>query len=288
MDNELNRFKTEINIINYAASLGYQIDKQKYSRSCTILRKDDAKIGISTDLDNHGVFFDFRKEKGGSIIDFVKSETGKNLGQVRQILRPWIGLGCFPPKQTFSYLKPLKTSKDRQKVAIKFAKTKLIDTHRYIEIRGIKQGILKAKRFLGKIYIDNFGNVIFPYYDHDGIIGFSIINQNYKGFSQNGERGLLFSNYYQDDNRMVICESVIDVLSYHILKGDNLTCYFSIDGQLTQKQVMLIDGLVPKNQNKKIVFAFDNDNAGRNYISLIKKQHKEVHNITVDLPEKDG
>lgn len=288
MDDELNRFKTEINIINYAASLGYQIDKQKSGKNCTIMRKANAKIGVSTDLDDHGVFFDFRKEKGGSIIDFVKFETGKNLGRVRQELRPWIGLDHPSPKQMFSYPKPVKTSKDRRKVAIKIAKAKSIDTHRYIEDRGIKQSNLKSKRFLGKIYIDDYGNAIFPHYDNDGISGFSIINKNFKGFSQDGERGLWFSNYYPEDYRMVICESVIDALSYHELKGDNVSCYLSIDGQLTQKQLMLIDGLVSKNQNKKIVLAFDNDHAGRKYISQIQKQHKDTDNIIVDLPENDG
>jgi len=129
MADELNRFKTEINIIDYAASLGYQIDKQKSGKSCTIMRKDSAKIGISTGLDDHGVFYDFRKEKGGSIIDFVKSETGKNLGQVRQELRPWICIGYLSSKQMYNYPKPLKTTKDRQKVVIKFAKTKSIETH---------------------------------------------------------------------------------------------------------------------------------------------------------------
>ncbi len=287
MTDELNRFKTEINIIDYAASLGYQIDTPKSIKSCTIMRKDTAKIGISTGLDDHGVFYDFRKEKGGSIIDFVKSETGKNLGQIRQELRPWIGIGYRSPKQMYNYPKPLKTSKDRQKVAIKFAKAKLLETHRYIESRGIKKRTLRSKRFLGRIYSDDYGNAISPHYDHEGISGFSIINQNYKGFSESGEKGFWFSNYSADDNRIVICESVIDALSYHQLKGDDFSCYFSIDGQLSQKQLMLVDSLVCKNRNKKIVLAFDNDHAGRKYATQIQRLKNNANNITLDLPDQD-
>ncbi|MCP4552722.1 MAG: DUF3991 domain-containing protein [Bacteroidetes bacterium] len=287
MTDELNRFKTEINIIDYAASLGYQIDKEKSSESCTIMRKNTAKISISTGLDDHGVFYDFRKEEGGSIIDFVKSETGKNLGQVRQELRPWIGMGYLSSKGVINYPKPHKTSKDRQKVGIEFAKAKSIETHRYIENRGIKQCTLKSKRFFGRIYGDDYGNAIFPHYDHDGISGFSIINRNYKGFSQDGEKGLWFSNYSKDDSQIVLCESVIDALSYHQLKGDTLSCYFSIDGQVTQKQLMLIDSLISKNRNKKIVLAFDNDHAGRKYISRIQSRQNNANNIIPDLPEND-
>jgi len=140
---------------------------------------------------------------------------------------------------------------------------------------------------LGKIYSDDDGNAIFPHYDHDGISGFSIINRNYKGFSESGEKGFWFSNYSADDNRIVICESVIDALSYHQLKGDDFSCYFSIDGQLSQKQLLLIDSLVSKNRNKKIVLAFDNDHAGRKYVSQIQRRKNNANNITPDLPEKD-
>ena len=56
-DNELYRFKREINLVDYAASLGYRIDRQKSSKSCTIMRKDYVKIGISTALSGDGVKF---------------------------------------------------------------------------------------------------------------------------------------------------------------------------------------------------------------------------------------
>ena len=288
MDNELSRFKIQINLIDYAASFGYQIDKQKSIKSCKIMRKDSAKIGISTDLDGHGVFYDFRTEKGGSIIDFVKYETGKNLGQIRQELRPWIGIGCLSSKKIFNHPKPPKTSKNRQKVVIRFSITKSIETHRYIESRCIKQSILKSKRFLGRIYEDYYGNAIFPHYDHNGITGYSIVNYNFKGFSKDGDRGLWFSKYSTDDKQIVICESVVDALSYHQLKGDDFSCYFSIDGQITQKQLLLIDSLISKNQNKKIVLAFDNDQAGQKYISQIQCRQNSANNITHDLPEIDG
>ena len=132
------------------------------------------------------------------------------------------------------------------------------------------------------------GNVVFPHYDQHGICGYSIINQNFKGFSKDGLKGLWSSNFKKDDNRLLICESVIDALSYHWLKGDSFTCYLSIDGELSRKQLMLIADMIFKNQDKKIVLAFDNDHAGKKYVSVIKKQNKDALNITTELPEKWG
>ncbi len=285
MDDELNKFKRNINIVNYASSLGYQIDKQETSKCCVIMRKDNAKIGIATDTDGHGIFYNFRKDKGGSIIDFVQFETGKNLGQIRKELRPWIGLA---KKQIFSNYKPVKSTKDRQAVIIKFARTKSVNFHKDFEERGIKQNIIDSDRFSGRIHIDDSGNVIFPHYDHEGVCGYSIRNQNYKSFLRGGEKGLWSSNFKQDDSQIVICESVIDALSYHQLKDDNLTSYIAIDGQLTNKQLMLITDLILRNSNKQIVLAFDNDQAGRKFVSMIKKSNMNAFNIVVDLPNKYG
>ena len=61
MNDELYRFKTEINLINYAASLGYKIDKQETCKNCTIMRNGKSKISISTSQNGHDIFYDFRK-----------------------------------------------------------------------------------------------------------------------------------------------------------------------------------------------------------------------------------
>lgn len=288
MDNELYRFKREINLIAYATNSGYVKDKRESSKSCIIMRKGNSKIGISTTPDGHDIFYDYHKEKGGSIIDFVKHETGKNLGQIRQELRPWIGLSKLSIEPMLNYSRPIVSKKNRQEVMMKFRRIKTVKSHKYLEDRFIKKNIIRSDRFFRKIYIDDFGNVVFPHYDHHGICGYAIRNQNFKGFSQGGEKGLWFSNYKQDDNQIVICESAIDALSYHQLKGDSLSCYFSIDGELSQKQLMLIGNLISKNQNKKIILAFDNDHAGKKYVSIITKLYEDALNITSELPEKWG
>lgn len=289
MDNELYRFKKEIDLVAYAAFFGYEKDKRESSKGCVVMRKGNAKIGITISKSGDGVFYDYHTAKGGTIIDFIQLETGKDLGQIRQELRPWLGLS---KGQKLRYSSLNKTPRNRHEVLIRIQRMKTVKYHKYLEDRFIKKNIISSNRFYKKIYIDDFGNVVFPHYDHHGICGYSIRNHNFKGFSKDGVKGLWFSNLKKDDNKIVICESAIDALSYHQLKGDSFTCYFSIDGELSQNQLTLINNLISKNQDitiplaeKKIVLAFDNDYAGKKYVSIITKKNKDALNITVELPE---
>ena len=55
MDEELERFK-RLNLHEYAASLGYELDARETSRRETIMRKEADKISIRMDADGHYVF----------------------------------------------------------------------------------------------------------------------------------------------------------------------------------------------------------------------------------------
>ena len=89
---ELERFKSQINLAEYAQAQGYEIDRKESSRASTVMRSGGDKIIVATDTDGHGIYFSVRDDADhGSIIDFVQKRQGLNLGQVRKELRPWIG-----------------------------------------------------------------------------------------------------------------------------------------------------------------------------------------------------
>jgi len=76
---ELERFKKEISLMEYAPIYDYtELDRNQSSRTCVVLRRqaDDGKIGVSRGHDGHWVYYDFRRGKGGSILDFVMQHTG--------------------------------------------------------------------------------------------------------------------------------------------------------------------------------------------------------------------
>ena len=91
---ELERFKKEINLLEYVSSQDYTaIDKNRSSKTCLILRRqsDNGKIAVSRSNEGHFMYYDFRCGRGGSIIDFVMHHTGSTLGQARKRLREALG-----------------------------------------------------------------------------------------------------------------------------------------------------------------------------------------------------
>src|SRR5882724_10518407 len=92
MDNneELERFKAEINLIELASHYGYECIEKESSRSSIAMvhSADGDKIVVAVDLDGHSIFFNVRQNSaGGSVIDFVMYREGVGLGGARQVLR---------------------------------------------------------------------------------------------------------------------------------------------------------------------------------------------------------
>ena len=291
---ELERFKIEINLVEYAMSCGYnRLDRNKSCKACTVLRRqeDDGKIAVMRGHDGHWVYYDFRGCEGGSILDFVMQHKGCNLGQARKALRIVSHIKSLS-SPTAPFFEPRSATKDRQKAAREYADTNSFTKHHiYLAKRGIYLKDVICKRFLGVVRIDQRKNVCFPYLDFDGVAGLERRNFNFKGYTEGGSKGLWRSNLIKDDTRAVICESPIDALSYAKAHPDSYdqTRYFATGGQVSRKQWGLLNGLVEKSQNLKmvIVLAFDNDQAGRDYIRQFQMRYPGVE-FNLDLPPKQG
>ena len=92
---QLERFKTEINLVEYAQSQGYEYLKQESNPNSAVLHHNSGeKIVVATDTDGHGIYFNLNDEgDNGTIIDFIQHRRNFNLGQVSQELRPWLSYG---------------------------------------------------------------------------------------------------------------------------------------------------------------------------------------------------
>ena len=165
---------------------------------------------------------------------------------------------------------------------------KPVRTTAYLELnRQISNKTLMNDLFRDKIFKDKYNNVCFPHYNKLGFSGFEKKNKRFNGFSEGGKRGLWFSNKPQECNKIIICESAIDALSYYELKKEKNAQYISIGGQLSYEQLDLIKVVLEKNKDKEIILAVDNDKQGEKYIEKIKEVAKEVKhdNVIVDIPE---
>ncbi len=272
---ELKRFKTEINLVEYAMFHGYEIDHRESGLTSTVMRQGDDKIIVSTDMVGHGVYFSVRDDQdNGSVIDFVQRRQGLNLGQVRKELRPWIvspTSSSYRPKlmrrpQEQCPRKPDPSSTDRLYLRTVWMKMMPIDGHHpYLErVRKLVPATLADPRFIGMVRQDAKGNAIFPHYDRQGLAGYEIKNKGFTGFSRGGTKAVWHSAKFSTACRVVIVESAIDAMSHAQLTGDREAAYISTGGSMSDHQRELLRSVLAKaaERGAEIVLATDADDAG--------------------------
>ena len=175
-DTELDAFKREIDLRQFAASLGYAMDRRESWRGSTVLRRGGDKIVVKRNHNGHYVFFSVRDDSDhGTIIDFLQRRRHLTLGAVRQTLRPWIGR----PAAALPWLPKLEpTGPDRMRVEREYQRMRDAPRHPYLEYdRCLPAALLMAPRFAGRVRIDRRGNAVFPHFDGAGLCGYEIQNQ---------------------------------------------------------------------------------------------------------------
>jgi hypothetical protein len=269
---ELDAFKREIDLRQFAVSVGYEIDRRESWRGSTVLRRGADKIVVKRNVNGHYVFFSVRDDAdNGTVIDFLQRRQNLSLGAVRQILRPWIGRPATSPQ--FPELE--RASPDR--MHIERAYRHMVSARRfpYLEHeRCLPAAVLLSPRFAGRMRIDGHGNTVFPHFDAAGLCGYEIKNRGFTGFAAGGQKGLWFSHAQPDDRRLVLAESAIDALSYASLFPDtkDRTRYASLGGKASSRQIALVEATVAKlTASTEIVTAFDADDAGRKLVEVLRQ-----------------
>jgi len=279
-DSELDAFKTQIDIRNYAAAKGYREDRGQSSKASFCMRHPatDDKIFIGLDQkDRHYVYWSVRDDADrGSIIDFVARRKRLNLRDrhawraVGEELRPWIGR---PPVAVPAFEPLVPTTKDRMAVEARYAETQVALRHPYlVNERALPPSLLESPRFAGTVRIDARGNAIFPHYDERGLCGYEIKNRGFTGFSKGGEKGLWSSNDFPDDRCIMFGESAIDVKSYAALFPDPHTRYCSMSGKPNPRQPDLImSAIVAMPPGSRIITGMDADKDGRDLVGVVRQ-----------------
>jgi hypothetical protein len=264
---ELERFKSEINLTTFAASRGYRVDRRESSRSCVVMRDPATgdKIVVSrSPRDGHWIYFSVRDARDqGTIVDFVQRRAGGTLGDVRRALAPW--LGPAPPSVAPELYRQAVEPRtvDRALAARLFEEARAVVNSAYLNARGIKPAILCSERFAGTFREDARGNVLFPHRDTNGFAGFESKNLGWTSFSPGGVRALWWSNCFDGDTGLVLVESAIDALSFHQVQGAPPVRYASTAGTLSQHQRLVLRQTVRElPRGISVALAFDRDAAG--------------------------
>lgn len=277
---ELLYFK-RLDLQQYAESRGFVVDARASSRSSTVMRRINGdKIGIGKTTANTFVFYNYKTDEGGSILDFVISLDGGTLGTARRTLRDYTGSADFSraPSSTLPFrLQPSQHDAARVLAAWMNAKPIGQSGHPYLtKHRGIDVAVQNDPIFRDRIRIDR-GNALFPHFNQSGLCGFEIKNGNtsgttFTGFSPGGVKGLACSRPRDSDVEMVLCETSIDMLSVASAEGIHGRRFFSTAGQFSVHQAECLRSAAAKmpSQAKRILLAFDNDEAGRALASRVR------------------
>jgi hypothetical protein len=271
---ELERFKTGINLTEYAAKEGYLLDRRASSRNSVVMRHPSGdKIVIARGQDQHWIYFSVRDDRdNGSIIDFIQQRRGCSLGEIRRELRPWIGGAVARPAPERYVREVVAVSRDRAGVLRALAGMGPLTAHRYLEEeRGIPSSLLMHPRLSGRVLVDARANVIFPHADGDGPCGYEIKNRGFTGFAPGGEKGLWISGVQRTDTVLVLAESGIDALSYAALHPDERARYASFGGAMNPAQPALIRAAIERlAPGATVRIATDNDEQGAGFAATIE------------------
>jgi hypothetical protein len=277
MDEELDRFK-RIDLRQYAASLGYAVDRRESSSGSTVMRRDHDKVIVTLKPDGHYTYWSPRDDEDhGTIIDFLQRRRKVNLGGARLELRGWIGAPNIglPPLPAIS-----KVVKDVETVRRRYAEMRTAERHRYLEEeRALPVEVLSHPRFVNLIKIDRYGAAVFPHVAADGkVCGYELKNRGgFTGFASGGRKGLFLSNAFEKDRRLVVTESGIDALSYATLFGDlDIARYGSVGGKPTPAQHALMRAVIAAMPGgSEIVAATDADEPGEKLADGIRESFQD-------------
>jgi hypothetical protein len=292
---ELDRFKRDIDLVDYAERQGYQVKKEGKRGDWHQLVKD-GEVLIVTRKDDHQVYLNTGDDRDkGSIIDFAKTRGGDghglNLGQVRQQLREYLNDG---PAPTRDYAPPVDVSRlnalpvgnpDHERQQQEDRKTRLIaevlgvnkelTDRTYLHGRGITDSTIESPAFQGRIFTaqqNEHKNTAFPLYNEQGLASVEQKNENYKNLLPLPKNGIWVSHPTQGKDtpveRVVVSESAIDSLSHYQLKHEQHpknTIYIATSGTPTEAQVALIQRVIDKQEPQEIVLANDRDAGGRQF-----------------------
>jgi hypothetical protein len=282
-DQELERFKTGVNLSEFAASRGYALDRRESSRNSAVMRHPDGdKIIIAkNEASGDWIYFSIRDDRdNGTVIDFLQNRGGGSLGEVRKTLRAWLG-SPRPAVQVSLFVRDLvPVSHDHAAVKAEWERARVCLSLPYLTSRGLGPDVLILPRFAGCVRVDRRNNALFPHYDKDGLCGYEVKNKGFTGFAPGGIKGLWFSKAFSTDRQLVLVESAIDAYSHQVLHPDELwTRYMSTGGEfspqqrgnLELEQPGLLRGAMEKLPAGAVVLlAFDDDEPGEKLVEEVK------------------
>lgn len=283
--------KQNIDLTQYAAYLGYKIDKKKSTRTSIAMHKDKSdKIIISKSNGTWIYFSVYDDSDNGTILDFIRNRTGRSIYQIGRELEAWLGKGLEISNQYEPYLK--EKTFDPERIQRLFNYCKPAYNHAYLHGRGITNETLRSPRFVNRVFQDQFKNAVFPHFKKRKICGLELKGEHTDLFVRGSEKTLWRSNRMMEDDTLIISETPIDAISYHLMHQLKSGFYIATCGGFSAKQGIIIQNLVSDLPwIKNVVIATDNDEGGDKITKRLERLLYEAQyskEIKRHSPDKRG
>jgi hypothetical protein len=264
----------------------WQLDKKESTRRCLKYRRAKGEILLVTH-EGRG-WWDPGSTAKGDIFGLVQYlNPGANFGQVRKILRPFIGVSpSFPLYEKVPSKEkpavPFSLQWDRRK-----APSRGSPTWRYLtEVRRLPAAVVVAAISAGMLREGPYASAWFAHRDHDGqLTGIEMRGPDYRGFSPGGTKtlfrlpGRLRTSTVQT-TRLVVAEAPIDAMSLAALehlRGDTL--YVATAGGMGPGTIAALEyelWALSTQEGGELAIATDADGPGDRYAERLEEMAKAL------------
>jgi hypothetical protein len=252
----------------------WQLDKKESTRRCLKYRRAEGEVLLVTH-EGRG-WWDPGSTAKGDVFGLVQYlNPGLNFGEVRKVLRPFIGLSPSYPihaegSASEKPVVPIDVKWDRRPVPARRS-----PTWRYLtETRRIPAPVVVAAIRAGALREGPYASAWFAHRDSDGrLTGIEMRGPDYRGFSPGGAKTLFrlpgrLPTSTVTVRRLVVAEAPIDAMSVAAierLRADTL--YVATAGGIGPHTLAALEGELRAlaSAGGALVVATDNDRAGERY-----------------------
>jgi len=265
----------------------WRLDKRQSTRRCLKYRRAEGEILLVTH-EGRGWWDPCSAAKGDvfRLVQFL--EPSLNFGEVRKVLRPFIGLSPAYPvhERCLARERPLIP------VGVKWEHRRRVPVEgspvwRYLaEVRGLPPPVILAAISAGVLREGPYASAWFAHTDHDGrMTGIEMRGPDYRCFSPGGKKTLFrlpghFPPGETVMHRVVLAEAPIDAMSVAAIEHMRAdTLYAATAGGMGPSTILALNLLfrsIASAPDSVVVAATDSDKAGTFHAARLSEMAREV------------
>ena len=284
---ELNKFKTDINLAEFSQTFGHSLD-QKRSTADTPVMQHEGGDQIVVSLNKHDSVYSYssltKENDRGSVIDFIRKRTTYTVDRIRETCRAWI-----KSQQPVEKIDINPSTEETQKIMKVWQELKHDDASLY-RFRGLSYSNTEwlAKQ-RGVCYSKEDRSLYFMMSDATGVCGIEKMMQEGNSILEGSKRGLFATGDLLSAKRVVMFEDPVEMTFYKELgkaeRGDLSICTMGSAGETIKES---LEGILEDVEDIPFVLAFKNSEAGDHLAEEMQNIIGDERKVQREKPTTDN